>query len=135
MHRRRDVENQKEYIEHIKENLKKENFTVKCNTCFKIENNIMFIVGFHKRADGIYNTQVGLTLDLLSKPSIKNMQVSDAPAIGLNIDKEDAEKNYNKAILDFIIKWFKDRDTIDKIKVLLSKNALGLVVSPLLKNL
>lgn len=129
------MKEQMEYIKYVKDFLKKENFTVKCNTCFKIENDIMFIVAFHKRCDGVYNTQVGLILDLSLTPSVKNMQVSDMPAIGLNIDKEEADKNYNESILQFIKKWFIDRNTIEKIKNLQLKKKLGLFVSSALKNL
>lgn len=128
------MENQKEYISFIKTHLKNDGFSIKNNVCYKIKNEMLFIVFFKKRMDGIYNTELGISLDKNTKPSIKNVDFVDSPAIGININKEEILNNYNETILKFILNWFNDRDSLTKIKNLLSNNNLGYYISPKLKD-
>ena len=127
------MENQKEYISYIKTNLKNEGFSIKNNVCYKIKNEMLFIVFFKKRMDGIYNTELGISLDKNNKPNIKNMDIVDSPAIGININKEEVLNNYNETILKFILNWFNDRDSLNKIKNFLSHKDLGFFISTELK--
>ena len=128
------MENQNEYIKFIKSKLKDKGFAIKNNLCYKIENQILFVLFFHKRADGIYNTELGLSLDINTIPSIKNMDVIDSPAVGVNIKKEDLDADYNEGILNFILNWFKDRNSIEKIEMLYKEKRLGYFVLQSLKN-
>ena len=125
------MENQNEYIKFIKSRLKDNGFTIKNNLCFKIENQILFVLFFHKRADGIYNTELGLSLDINTVPSIKNMDVLDSPAINLNIKKEDLDVDYNNGMLNFILNWFKERNSVENIEKLYKEKQLGYFVSHL----
>ena len=128
------MENQSEYIKFIKSKLKNFGFVVKGNLCYKIENQILFVAFFHKRADGIFNTELGISLNINTTPSIKNMDAVDSPAVGLNIKKEELDADYNNTILKFILNWFDERNSTEKIKKLYRKEQLGYFVSPSLKN-
>lgn len=125
------MENQLNHIKFVKNNLKEIGFTIKNNICYKINNDVLFVLSFHKRADGIFNTELGISLNPNNKPSIKNMDILESPAIGVNLNKEDVSKDYDKAILTFILNWFKERDSVVNIQNLYkSGKSLGYFVNP-----
>ena len=113
-----------EEINEIKQAVKKVGFSVKNNLCHKIENNILFVLNFHKRADLIYNTEMGMCLDTNKKPSLKSCDCVETLWGNFTNSKEKIQA---------ILQWFNERNNIDKVKKLYQQGKLATVCDISLK--
>ena len=106
----------------IKNILKNYGFTIKNQTCYKKKDDMVFVVFFQKRSDGVINTNLGISLSLTeTNYSYKNCD------IGYTYWSTSAQTTSEKS--EEIIKWFEDRNDLDKISSLYKKNILSDFVS------
>ena len=94
------------------------------DVCFKTENNLLLILNFHARADGVFNTEMGICLDITKKPLLRSCDCVETLWGNFTNTEEKIQA---------ILKWFDERNNIDKVKKLYQNGKLATVCESSLK--